>query len=83
LRAIFSIPSALSPLLTSISPQLWYYDDRTPSDWEPRYFASADPSDLSFSRHGDHDHLRIRIGEVTTPYHSLKVRVVGGADFKC
>lgn len=54
--------------------QLWYFDELTPSDWEPKYFAAADPSDLSFRREGDHDNLRIRIGELRTPHHTLKVR---------
>lgn len=54
--------------------QLWYYDERTPANWEPKYFAAADPSELSFRRDGDHDTLRIRIGDLCTPHHHLKVR---------
>ena len=53
--------------------QLWYFDERTPPDWEPKHFEAADPSDLCFRKEVDHHSLRVRIGELRTPHHTLKV----------
>lgn len=56
-----------------IFAQLWYFDERTPPDWEPKHFEAADPRDLCFKKEADHHSLRVRIGELRTPHHTLKV----------
>ncbi|CAM9098815.1 unnamed protein product, partial [Laminaria digitata] len=60
-----------------INIKLWYFDERTPPDWEPKHFEAADPRDLCFKKEADHHSLRVRIGELRTPHHTLKVQFRG------
>lgn len=57
--------------------QLWYFDDRTPPGWQPEYFREADPSELAFkngkSDKDIQDKLKIKIGDLQTPHHTLSV----------
>ncbi|CAM9800152.1 unnamed protein product [Ascophyllum nodosum] len=79
IRSLMQFSDTLSevPSERVVNMKLWYFDERTPADWEPKYFRAADPSELSFKRDGDHDILRIRIGEIQTPHHAVKVRFEG------
>ena len=58
--------------------QLWYFEDRTPAGWQPKHFREADPAELKFSRGRDDKEidskLKIKIGDLTTPHHTLSVR---------
>ncbi|XP_069684833.1 uncharacterized protein [Periplaneta americana] len=57
------------PEKCGISMKLLYYDDKTPDDYEPPGFYSVDSSSFSFPS----DPLNCILGEVTTPFHSLKL----------
>lgn len=51
--------------------KLTYYEDETPSNYEPEFFSKLPNTDL-FKFNGDV--LRIKIGKLTTQDHSLQVR---------
>eukprot|EP00752_Nemacystus_decipiens_P008268 g7393.t1 len=61
--------------------KLWYFEDRTPAGWQPKHFREADPSELKFSKGRDDKEidskLKIKIGDLTTPHHTLSLRFTG------
>ncbi|CAN0026297.1 unnamed protein product [Pylaiella littoralis] len=61
--------------------KLWYFDDRTPEGWQPKHFREADPSELKFSKGSEdeeiEDKLKIKIGDLATPHHTLSLRFTG------
>ncbi|XP_067108494.1 zebrafish testis-expressed 38 [Osmerus mordax] len=54
-----------------LTMKLYYYDDVTPSDYEPPGFKEGVCDTLWFEGMAVH----FRVGEVQTPFHTLKVRV--------
>lgn len=68
---------AFGALVTTCT-QLWYFEDRTPAGWQPKHFREADPAELKFSKGRDDEEidskLKIKIGDLTTPHHTLSVR---------
>lgn len=65
--------------------QLWYFDDRTPEGWQPKHFREADPSELKFSKGSEdeeiEDKLKIKIGDLATPHHTLSVYCSAGVEY--
>eukprot|EP00903_Cladosiphon_okamuranus_P019216 g17670.t1 len=61
--------------------KLWYFEDRTPPGWQPKHFREADPAELKFSKGRDDkdidSKLKIKIGDLTTPHHTLLLRFTG------
>jgi hypothetical protein len=53
--------------------KLTYYDDVTPKDYEPQYFTAAKSNVLQF----DKNVLRVKIGKIETPAHSLNLKFSG------
>ncbi|XP_068215096.1 uncharacterized protein [Palaemon carinicauda] len=51
--------------------RLRYYDDVTPSDYEPQGFATAASNDFQY----EDESINIAAGEVSTRFHNVKVRV--------
>ncbi|KNB45828.1 hypothetical protein JH06_5287 [Blastocystis sp. subtype 4] len=83
LRTLITLCSTLNPLPRErwITIQLYYYDDITPPDYQPKYFedtagATIRPGDSSFVS----DPFVIEAGRLRTPYHTMcmKVRVTEG-----
>ena len=61
-------------ILTSVICNLMqYYDDITPTDYEPKYFAAARSDVLQFERNV----LRVKIGKIETPSHTLNLKFAG------
>ena len=53
--------------------KLTYYEDITPDDYEPQYFKSAKSNILQF----DKTVLRVKIGKIETPSHTLNLKFSG------
>lgn len=70
LRTLLIITQTLEPLPPSyyVTMKLLYYDDVTPSDYEPKGFVPADTDNFYFKGNP----LTVKVGHVTTPFHSLK-----------
>ncbi|RXM33168.1 HORMA domain-containing protein 1 [Acipenser ruthenus] len=68
----------LGPLPSDIflNMKLFYYDEVTPSDYQPPGFKEGDTDSMMFE--GEPVHLTV--GEVATPFHSLKVKVTTESD---
>ena len=47
--------------------RLYYYDERTPENYQPPFFAQGDEYGFSYAEKP----LKINVGKVDTPYHSL------------
>ncbi|CAM9117446.1 unnamed protein product [Ectocarpus sp. 8 AP-2014] len=83
IRSLISFGNTLGELPREriLNIKLWYFDDRTPPGWQPDYFREADPSELAFkngkSDNGIHDKLKIKIGDLQTPHHTLSLRFRG------
>ncbi|KAK8824386.1 hypothetical protein WA577_006783 [Blastocystis sp. JDR] len=80
LRTLITLCSTLNPLPNErwVTMQLYYYDDVTPPDYQPKYFedtatASITPGSSTFVA----DPFVIETGKLRTPYHAMcmKVRV--------
>ena len=52
--------------------KLFYYDDKTPSDYEPPFFRAATDEE-SFSFH--YKPIRFQLGQMMTQYHTLALQV--------
>ncbi|XP_041914183.1 zebrafish testis-expressed 38 isoform X1 [Alosa sapidissima] len=73
IRKLFLLMQNLDVLPNDISltMRLYYYDDVTPSDYEPPGFKEGVSDDLWFEGTAVH----FRVGELQTPFHAMKVRV--------
>eukprot|EP01119_Soliformovum_irregulare_P026254 TRINITY_DN9983_c0_g1_i1.p2 TRINITY_DN9983_c0_g1~~TRINITY_DN9983_c0_g1_i1.p2 ORF type:complete len:594 (+),score=203.61 TRINITY_DN9983_c0_g1_i1:2028-3809(+) len=72
LRTLISMASTLKGLPDDryLTMKLLYYDERTPQDYEPKFFKAANNT-LGFDRRP----VKIKIGTVTTPYHSMAMKI--------
>ncbi|KAL0213311.1 hypothetical protein RCL1_006937 [Eukaryota sp. TZLM3-RCL] len=79
LRTLITLAQTLSavPAERYIVMKLFYYDDVTPADYEPVFFRSA-TFDEAFNYVSKP--LKLEIGSVTTPYHSLGLKIKTAID---
>ncbi|KAK1151592.1 HORMA domain-containing protein 1-like [Acipenser oxyrinchus oxyrinchus] len=77
-RKLYVLMQNLGPLPSDIflNMKLFYYDEVTPSDYQPPGFKEGDSDSMMFE--GEPVHLTV--GEVATPFHSLKVKVTTESD---
>lgn len=73
LRTIVVLTQTLTPLPDDVmmTMKLLYYDDVTPHDYEPPGFQPTTSDDFAFKE----DAMNIRVGDVSTPFHSVKLRI--------
>ncbi|KAM9294538.1 HORMA domain-containing protein 1 [Gastrophryne carolinensis] len=73
MRKLYILMQNLGPLPSEVcvTMKLYYYDEVTPTDYQPPGFKEDTKEGMMFE--GDPVHLNV--GEVATPFHSLKVRV--------
>ncbi|XP_052545713.1 HORMA domain-containing protein 2 isoform X2 [Tympanuchus pallidicinctus] len=74
IRKLYLLMQNLGPLPNDISltMKLLYYNDVTPDDYQPPGFKKDDnPGDLLF----DGDPVNLKLGSVSTGFHTLKVKV--------
>lgn len=78
LRTLVILTNTLTSLPENVmlTMKLYYYDDVTPADYEPPGFKATTDSEILF----DKETTKIAIGEVDTPFHSVKVRVKTSKD---
>uniref|UniRef100_A0A672GRK3 HORMA domain containing 1 n=1 Tax=Salarias fasciatus TaxID=181472 RepID=A0A672GRK3_SALFA len=70
-RKLYTLMQNLGPLPDTVclSMKLAYYDDITPLDYQPPGFKEAESGTMEF----ESEPLRLTMGEVVTPFHSLKL----------
>ncbi|XP_042559678.1 zebrafish testis-expressed 38 isoform X2 [Clupea harengus] len=73
IRKLFLLMQNLDvlPSNVSLTMRLYYYDDVTPSDYDPPGFKEGVCDDLWFEGTAVH----FKVGELQTPFHAMKVRV--------
>ncbi|KAK3572333.1 hypothetical protein QTP86_030216, partial [Hemibagrus guttatus] len=72
-RKLYTLMQNLGPLPDSVclNMKLFYYDDVTPNDYQPPGFKEGENSSLVFQK----EPVNLTMGEVVTPFHTLKVDV--------
>ncbi|OPJ85646.1 HORMA domain-containing protein 1 isoform B [Patagioenas fasciata monilis] len=73
IRKIYVLMQSLSPLPNDVclTMKLFYYDEVTPSDYQPPGFKEGECEGMAF----EGEPLYLNVGEVPTPFHMLKVKV--------
>ena len=75
-RTLVTMCSTLDPLPQDrfLTMKLYYYEDITPLGWQPKFFidATGEDDDIRFK---ESEPLRISLGKINTPYHSLCVKL--------
>ncbi|NXE14178.1 HORM1 protein, partial [Lophotis ruficrista] len=73
IRKIYVLMQNLSPLPNDVclTMKLFYYDEVTPSDYQPPGFKEGECEGMIF----EGDPMYLNVGEVPTPFHMLKVKV--------
>ncbi|XP_025087650.1 HORMA domain-containing protein 2-like isoform X2 [Pomacea canaliculata] len=73
LRTIIVLTQSLQPLPDNVmmTMKLLYYDEITPSDYEPPGFQPSDHDSFRF----EEEPLNIKLGDVSTPFHGIKMRI--------
>ncbi|XP_074895683.1 HORMA domain-containing protein 1 [Buteo buteo] len=73
IRKIYILMQNLSPLPNDVflTMKLFYYDEVTPSDYQPPGFKEGECEGMIF----DGEPMYLNVGEVPTPFHMLKVKV--------
>ncbi|XP_030845046.1 HORMA domain-containing protein 1 [Strongylocentrotus purpuratus] len=73
LRTILVLTQSLKLLPDDVmmTMKLLYYDDVTPMDYEPPGFQASDSDAFNY----DDEPINLRVGEVTTPFHTVKLRI--------
>ncbi|KAM3920456.1 HORMA domain-containing protein 1 [Leptodactylus fuscus] len=77
-RKLYVLMQNLGPLPSDVcmTMKLFYYDEVTPIDYQPPGFKEGTCNDMMF----EGDPLYLSVGEVATPFHTLKVRVTTEKD---
>ncbi|XP_076135746.1 HORMA domain-containing protein 1 [Alosa pseudoharengus] len=72
-RKLYTLMQYLGPLPESVclSMTLSYYDDVTPQEYQPPGFKEGTSDSITFEKEG----VKLTMGEVATPFHTLKVDV--------
>ncbi|KAF7653844.1 hypothetical protein LDENG_00077490 [Lucifuga dentata] len=70
-RKLYTLMQNLGPLPDNVclNMRLAYYDDVTPQDYQPPGFKEAVGDSMEFER----EPVKLTMGEVATPFHTLKV----------
>ncbi|XP_041365115.1 HORMA domain-containing protein 1-like isoform X2 [Gigantopelta aegis] len=73
LRTIVVLTQTLQSLPDDVmmTMKLFYYDDCTPADYEPPGFKACESDSFTF----EEEPMNIKVGDVTTPFHSVKLRI--------
>ncbi|NWW43795.1 HORM1 protein, partial [Pedionomus torquatus] len=73
IRKIYVLMQNLSPLPNDVclTMKLFYYDEVTPSDYQPPGFKEGECEGVIF----EGEPMYLNVGEVPTPFHMLKVKV--------
>ncbi|NXR12895.1 HORM1 protein, partial [Semnornis frantzii] len=73
IRKIYVLMQNLSPLPSDVclTMKLFYYDEVTPSDYQPPGFKEGECEGMIF----EGEPMYLNVGEVPTPFHMLKVKV--------
>ncbi|KFU83947.1 HORMA domain-containing protein 1, partial [Chaetura pelagica] len=73
IRKIYVLMQNLSPLPNDVclTMKLFYYDEVTPSDYQPPGFKESECEGMIF----EGEPMYLNVGEVPTPFHMLKVKV--------
>ncbi|KFQ17437.1 HORMA domain-containing protein 1, partial [Merops nubicus] len=73
IRRIYVLMQNLSPLPNDVclTMKLFYYDEVTPSDYQPPGFKEGECEGMIF----EGEPMYLNVGEVPTPFHMLKVKV--------
>ncbi|XP_072500820.1 HORMA domain-containing protein 1 isoform X1 [Notamacropus eugenii] len=73
IRKIYILMQNLGPLPNDVclTMKLFYYDEVTPPDYQPPGFKEGDCEGVIF----DGEPMYLNVGEVPTPFHTLKVKV--------
>ncbi|KAM9626208.1 HORMA domain-containing protein 1 isoform 2-T2 [Morphnus guianensis] len=73
IRKIYILMQNLSPLPNDVflTMKLFYYDEVTPSDYQPPGFKEGECEGMIF----EGEPMYLNVGEVPTPFHMLKVKV--------
>ncbi|XP_061103196.1 HORMA domain-containing protein 1 [Conger conger] len=73
-RKLYMLMQNLGPLPDSVclNMKLSYYDEVTPQDYEPPGFKEGDSDSMMFEK----EPVNLTMGEVVTPFHTLKVDVI-------
>ncbi|KAM6365409.1 HORMA domain-containing protein 1 isoform 2-T2 [Pluvialis apricaria] len=73
IRKIYVLMQNLSPLPNDVclTMKLFYYDEVTPSDYQPPGFKEGECDGMIF----EGEPMYLNVGEVPTPFHMLKVKV--------
>ncbi|XP_074044848.1 HORMA domain-containing protein 1 isoform X3 [Macrotis lagotis] len=73
IRKIYILMQNLGPLPNDVclTMKLFYYDEVTPADYQPPGFKEGDCEGVLF----DGEPMYLNVGEVPTPFHTLKVKV--------
>ncbi|XP_032220667.2 uncharacterized protein LOC5519805 isoform X2 [Nematostella vectensis] len=73
LRTIIILTQTLTSLPDDVmmSMRLYYYDDVTPSSYQPPGFTEATSSAFEFAD----EPMNIKVGDVSTPFHTVKLRI--------
>lgn len=72
-RKLYTLMQNLGPLPDNVclNMKLSYYDNVTPQDYQPPGFKEGDSDSIEF----DKEPVKLTMGEVVTPFHTLKVDV--------
>uniref|UniRef100_A0A4W5QKW7 HORMA domain containing 1 n=1 Tax=Hucho hucho TaxID=62062 RepID=A0A4W5QKW7_9TELE len=72
-RKLYTLMQNLGPLPENVclNMKLSYYDDVTPQDYQPPGFMEGDSDSMQFEK----EPVNLTMGEVVTPFHTLKVGV--------
>uniref|UniRef100_A0A8C7PM34 HORMA domain containing 1 n=1 Tax=Oncorhynchus mykiss TaxID=8022 RepID=A0A8C7PM34_ONCMY len=72
-RKLYTLMQNLGPLPDNVclNMKLSYYDDVTPQDYQPPGFMEGDSDSMQFEK----EPVNLTMGEVVTPFHTLKVDV--------
>ncbi|XP_076115674.1 uncharacterized protein LOC143083287 [Mytilus galloprovincialis] len=73
LRTIVVLTQTLKSLPDDVmmTMKLLYFDDLTPGDYEPPGFKAAQTDSFQF----EEEPMNIKVGDVTTPFHTIKMRI--------
>eukprot|EP01135_Chromosphaera_perkinsii_P004811 Nk52_evm42s296 gene=Nk52_evmTU42s296 len=77
LRTLIVLTQTLKPLPDAkyISMKIFYYDERTPATYQPPFFKDCEEN-IPFEFVDEP--LNIKVGNIDTPHHSLKLRIQSG-----
>uniref|UniRef100_A0A5F8GP00 HORMA domain-containing protein 1 n=1 Tax=Monodelphis domestica TaxID=13616 RepID=A0A5F8GP00_MONDO len=78
IRKIYILMQNMGPLPNDVclTMKLFYYDEVTPSDYQPPGFREGNCEGVIF----DGEPMYLNVGEVPTPFHTLKVKVTTEKD---